>query len=200
MFRYSGASSIISEYQNMHREEAIQLSKKYAKGKPIFLDSETTGLGLDAEIVDLAVIGFQGKVLFKSLIRPKKRIPADATRIHKITNKMVSSSPSWEEVWPKIHEILRDKTVGIYNADYDTRLLKQSTELSGLKWTEPYREAFCVMKLFSKYIGIWSDYYNNYRWHRLEVAASHFGIRTNNLHRALDDTKISRSVFLNLTQ
>lgn len=41
----------------------------------VILDTETTGLGADAEVVELAVLSPRGEVLFDSLVRPRKPIP-----------------------------------------------------------------------------------------------------------------------------
>ena len=46
-----------------HKEEAIQNAKKLVELKPIHLDSETTGLGQDDEVVDISVVAHDGAIL-----------------------------------------------------------------------------------------------------------------------------------------
>ena len=55
----------------------------------LILDSETTGLGGTAELVELAIIDTTGKVLFDELIKPTVSVPLDASRIHGITDSVL---------------------------------------------------------------------------------------------------------------
>jgi DNA polymerase-3 subunit epsilon len=64
------------------------------------VDTETTGTGSDAEVVELAILPFDycretGRVVavhegFSALCQPSKPIPAEATAIHGITDEMVA--------------------------------------------------------------------------------------------------------------
>lgn len=85
---------------------------------PIIIDTETTGLGRDAEICELSAIDGRGNVLIDTLIKPSKPIPADATAIHGITNEMVADAPTWNEVEHMILALLINRHALIYNADY----------------------------------------------------------------------------------
>lgn len=72
------------------------------------LDSETTGLGDEDEVIELALVHSSGTVLFSSLIRPQDPQRADlATHIHGITRQMLLDAPSLPEIWPTICAILR---------------------------------------------------------------------------------------------
>lgn len=59
----------------------------------LILDTETTGLGDDAEVaevVELAVIDCAGAVLLDTLVRPSGRVPAEAAAIYGITDAMLA--------------------------------------------------------------------------------------------------------------
>ena len=43
------------------------------------LDTETTGLDNQAEIVEISIIAQQGQVVLDTLVKPLRPIPADAT-------------------------------------------------------------------------------------------------------------------------
>jgi DNA polymerase III epsilon subunit-like protein len=74
----------------------------------VVLDSETTGLGNEDEVIELALVHATGTVLFCSLIQPQDpQRPDLATHIHGITRQLLSSAPSFPEVWPTIQAILR---------------------------------------------------------------------------------------------
>ncbi|MBW8012175.1 MAG: 3'-5' exonuclease [Chloroflexi bacterium] len=180
------------------KTKAINTAKEKLEMRPVFLDTETTGLDKKAEIVDIAIIDFDGTVLLDSLVKPKRKIPRDATKVHGITNKMVKDAPTWENIFPKVKTILSGRIVGIYNAEFDIKMLKQSTQIYGLKWIPPYKDHFCIMKLYAEYFGDWDDYYQNYKWQKLESASRQMQISFPNSHRALDDTLIAWAVFLQM--
>jgi DNA polymerase-3 subunit epsilon len=49
----------------------------------VVLDTETTGLGHDAEIIEIAIIcAFSGKTFINTLVKPRNPIPPSATAIH----------------------------------------------------------------------------------------------------------------------
>src|SRR5664279_5356251 len=88
------------------RDNAVSKAQALLKQKPVYLDSETTGLERSDEIVDFSIIDFDGKVLFDSFVRPKISIPSGATAVHHITNSMVANAPTWVELWTEIKAIL----------------------------------------------------------------------------------------------
>ncbi|MBT7039972.1 MAG: hypothetical protein HN921_09015 [Bacteroidetes bacterium] len=180
------------------KERVIQEAQEYIKLNPVFIDTETTGFKPDDEIVDISIVDHDGTVLFDSLVNPKKIIPIDAINIHHISNDMVSNAPNWKEVWDEISYILSGRVLGVYNAEYDLRLMKQSTEKWGLNWIEPYAKSFCVMELFAEYYGEWDDYHGNYKWQKLEFAGKYFNINIPNTHRAKDDTLLTREVLIHI--
>lgn len=65
--------------------------KKLSTENAIIIDTETTGLGFDAEIVEFtAICADSGKVIVNELVKPTCSIPAEATAIHGITDVDVS--------------------------------------------------------------------------------------------------------------
>lgn len=181
-----------------HKTNAVRIASEKLDLEPVFLDSETTGIDAKSEIVDIAIVGFDGEILVDSLVKPKKRIPKDAINIHRITNEMVANAPSWSEIWPKIRRILSGRAVGIYNADFDIRLLKQTTKASHKKWALPYANYFYIMELYAIYHGEWNDYHKSYTWQSLKNAALQSGIALQNTHRAKDDTLLARAVLYHM--
>ncbi|MBN2045128.1 MAG: 3'-5' exonuclease [Anaerolineales bacterium] len=181
------------EKENVERE-TIDLSGL----KPVFLDTETTGFGSDDEIIDIAVIDFEGNVLFESLVKPRKKIPIDATAVHGISNRMVKKAPSWSEVWEQVEPHISGKHLGIYNKEYDLRLISQTCRKHKVTYHSPYLSAFCIMELFARYYGQWDDYHKSFSWQKLEKAGKYFNIDMPNSHRAKDDALLAREVFLRM--
>jgi DNA polymerase-3 subunit epsilon len=102
---------------------------------------------------------------------------------------MVGDAKSWLNVWPAVEEILTNRYVGIYNAEFDLKMIMQSHRLNGMPWRAPTSEFFCVMDLYS-------DFYGSKKWQRLEAAGRQCGISLPNSHRARDDALLTRSIFI----
>jgi len=175
-----------------YREQAIKTANAYLEANPIFLDTETTGLGQRDEIVEISILEYDGTVLLDTLVKPGRKIPYDASRIHGITDQIVQDAPAWFHVWPKVEEIIKGHVLGIYNAEFDLRMMKQSHQNLGMPWRFPQAQVFCIMKLYTSYIG-------SRRWQSLGNAGRQSGINLPNTHRTLDDTLLAREVFLKIT-
>ena len=148
---------------------AAQQAQRWLDARPVFLDTETTGLNDLAEIVEISILDDDGLVLLDTLVRPRRPIPADAIRIHGIRNEMVAEAPSWLQIWPEVEAILQGRPVGIYNADFDLRMLKQSHRWNGLVWRPPEMQPFCIMRLYA-------DFRGTSRFQSLENAGQQLGI------------------------
>src|SRR5210317_1240920 len=93
------------------------------------LDTETTGLDDNAEIVEIALIDKEGRTLINQLVKPTQPIPNEVIGIHGITDDEVKKAPTFKTVWPKVRKLLKDyQPITIYNADVDTRMLTQSCQ------------------------------------------------------------------------
>jgi len=100
------------------RVEAIKIAREWLSRKPVYLDTETTGISPNDGIIEIAVLDHDGTVLIDTLVKPIGRIPTDATAIHGITNEMVKTASQWDTVWPEVEAIFNNRVVGIYNADF----------------------------------------------------------------------------------
>jgi DNA polymerase-3 subunit epsilon len=177
------------------RLSAIQKARQILIEKPIYLDTETTGLTEQDEIVEIGIVDHDGKILLDELVKPSRPIPADATRVHKITNKMVADSLSWIALWPTIREVLFNRYVGIYNADFDIRMMRQS--MRGLQGQVSIN-AFDVMHLYARFWGEWDSRKNGYRYQSLSTAGLQANISLPNSHRAVDDALLTRELLLHI--
>ncbi len=175
-------------------ESASQRAGRILQSNPLFFDTETTGLHGYAEIVEIGVVNADGQTVLESLVRPTRRIPADATRVHGITNDMVLDAPTWAEIWPQVKHLFTDRKVGIFNADFDLRMMRQSHEQHGLSWEEMGGSAFCVMKMYARFYGELLGR-GNAKWQSLQNAGQQCGIPLPNSHRAIDDAKLASAVF-----
>jgi DNA polymerase III epsilon subunit-like protein len=177
------------------RRGAILKAQKMVSRQPVYLDTETTGTGPNDNILEIAVIDHDGEVLVDTLVKPVGRIHPDALAVHGIRDEMVADAPRWGEVWDEIETALLGRLAGIYNADFDLRMMKQSHARNWMTWTQPKgMDVFCIMKLYAQFYGQWNSRRGNYRWQSLDAAGRQCGIPLPNSHRALDDTLLTRAI------
>jgi DNA polymerase-3 subunit epsilon len=149
----------------------------------------------DDSIVEIAVIDADGEILVDSLVKAVGRISPDATRIHGISEAMVLDAPRWTDVWSMVEAVIENRVVGIYNAEFDLRLIKQTHQRNWMRWNNPEgTQFFCIMKLYAQFYGERHPRYGSYRWHSLDAAGRKSGLSLSNTHRAKDDTLLTRAL------
>lgn len=171
----------------------------------IILDTETTGLGPEDEIVSIGLLSSTGQILLDSLVRPTISIPPEATTIHGITNAMVADAPGFMEIYPRLVELAADKLVVVYNADYDYRMIRQSIIASNhfdmRDWNNEMmvsqmsvsigRDWECAMNRYAAHWGDWNNYHRSYRWQKLTAACAQQGVNIERAHRAIGDCQLT---------
>lgn len=182
------------------RTQAILRAQELVARHPVYVDTETTGIDSAAQIIEICILEADGRVLVDSLVRPTHSIPPEATAVHHLTDAMVRDAPTWAQLWPAVEQALAGRTVAIYNAEYDQRLMQQSHQAHRLPWSWRATGLACVMLLYAQYRGDWNARYRNYRWHKLEEAGAQCGLSLPNAHRARADALLARAVLHTLAQ
>ena len=165
----------------------------------LILDTETTGLGSDAEIIEIALIGAEtGDIYLDTLVKPLSLIPADAMAIHGITNEDVANSPAWSDVYGQYCELIKDRVIHIYNADYDVRLVSQTCALYDLK--DPVIDANCVMLEYAELYREEDNYRGGWKWQSLSNAMLQQDIDVSDIkaHRASADCEMTRRLLIKI--
>jgi len=176
------------------RREAAHLARQRLQAGPYYLDTETTGLGPQDEIIEVCLLDADGQVQFESLVRPTRPIPMDAVGLHGITDAMVGSAPRWVDVWPRLRDVMQGRPIAVYNADFDARLLRQTQATHGLTEAVDTSGFFCLMLLYAHYRGEWDNARRSFRWQSLETARRQVGLDLPNAHRARDDALLARAL------
>jgi len=150
-------------------EHIMQNKEKYA-----ILDTETTGLGKNDEIIEISILGLDGTVLLDTYVKPSIPVSKGAYDVHKIENSTLENAPSWPEVWPQVEVVLKGKRLIAYNAKFDVRMIQQSCKNHNIE--EPFLRYLCMMELVME-------------WKGFRPKLEHFASGTQE-HRALADCKI----------
>ena len=145
----------------------------------IVLDTETTGVGNDARIIEISMIDMNGNLVFSSLINPMQPINEKITEITGITNEELSGKPSFVFFSEEIMAALKGKHVICWNARFDQERVEY--EFSALR-KRPDCSWHCAMKLYHvlKLNG-------SGRWPKLSAAMEAEGIPSIQSHRSLGD-------------
>jgi len=166
-----------------HRHNIVATAKHCMEVNALILDTETTGLGEDDEIVEVAIVDALGGLEFSALVKPMDSIPEAATNVHGITDEMVAQARRWPEVLPIVREIVGSRPLLAYNSDFDSRMIVQTCQLYEVE--ESFRW-YCLM-------NDWMQYHGLRRWQRLENVCYEIGVEAGG-HRALGDAKAAREV------
>ena len=101
----------------------------------LIIDTETTGLGKRAEVIEVAALDTTGALRFHALSLPEGPIPRDASAIHGLTRRKLKAGGArpWPEVHGELIPMIQSAAVLLaWNARFDGRMLEQSTYRHGL--------------------------------------------------------------------
>ncbi len=180
--------------------KTIERAQQILAYKPLFIDTETTGTTQKDVIIEMGVVDLEGRTVFESLVKPGMPIPPDSTAVHGITEAQVANAPTWKEIWPELETLLTGRLVGMYNAEFDLRMMKQTHNRYWLDWTLKDKHFFCVMRHYAAFYGQANKKGNGYRFHKLEAAGAQAGIPLPNSHRAVDDARLTAALFRYIAQ
>lgn len=160
-----------------------------SKLRPIFYDTETTGVKPDRDrVIEIAAYDPVLNKTFERLINPGIPIPREASAIHNITDEMVADAPSFKEVAAEFSEFCSGEVCLIaHNNDaFDVHFLKH--EFSRAEMSLPEWKFFDTLKWARRYRA-------DLPRHTLQFLREVYGIAANNAHRALDDVIVLHQVF-----
>lgn len=164
------------------KDEAIKLARWILLNEYCVIDTETTGIQ-NAEMVQIAILHSNG-YQYKSMVKPSKPIEPGASKVHHITDEDVERSPSALQI---VKNIPVRGLIIIYNAPYDTEVIKRS--VSSLGSTYNFEAGiYDAMLIYAAFKGEWNDFYGNYKWQKLGDACAQCNLTiTEDLHDAMAD-------------
>ena len=157
----------------------------------ITLDFETTGINWQREeAIEISMAKYENwtKVdSFHTLINPKRRIPPESTRIHGITDDMVCSAPTIDNLIQSIANFLGDGSMPIiaHNADFDMKFLLKYMTLNRYQLTN---SIICTVSLSRSRIPQLVN-------HKLGTVAKALNIQQDKAHRADSDCETVAEIF-----
>lgn len=154
-------------------------AKRLDRDDVLILDTETTGLGSRAEIVEIGILDTTGRVVYDALVMPEGRIPREASDVHGITRQTLreAGAKPWPEHHRAVMNLLQDaRLIVVYNVEYDARLIAQTVERHDLAVPRRLPEWACAMLAYAEHRGV-RGRRGDYRWHKLQDTMRHEGIK-----------------------
>ena len=162
-------------------------------GDFVAIDLETTGLDARRDAaVSIAVVPFRGGEPaggYETLLNPGRSITAASTRIHGITDTMVSAAPRLDEVLDELDALCGDHVVVGHGVAFDLTVLDRARR--GRQRPPLGNAALCTMRLTAALHPGWSDV-------TLESVASRLGVPVTGRHTARGDAVIAGAVMVEL--
>lgn len=178
-------ANLFDETQNYSREVQTQSYVVY--------DFETTGIDTNQdeiiEIGALKIVNGKFTEVFTTLVKPKKPIPPDATKINRITNEMVAQCYPIEHVICDFYLFCKGcQMVGYNSVAFDSQFLVRCGKKVGLDFDNTQIDVFMLAK--EKLKGL-----KNYK---LATVSKYLDVNLIDAHRALNDVIATAEVFLKL--
>lgn len=151
------------------KRQIIEQAKSLLNG--YILDTETTGIGSEDEIVQLGIIGANEEVIYNTFFNPKTPIGAKAEEVHGISMSQVSSCPSFGQEAERVTNILKMcRPLVIYNAPFDLKLLKQTFANHDLNGKSNFIDSLKVFDAMILIGEFFQDSMGYYSWIKLTTA------------------------------
>lgn len=154
----------------------------------IALDIETTGSDPEKDrIIEIAAIRFNSRRVeaeWHSLINPGKPIPAAITLLTGITDQMLVKAPSIQEIAPELIRFIGNNRIVGHSINFDLAFLNRFGIARNNLVVDTYEIASVINPTSSRY--------------NLTALAQQYGILVQGKHRALEDARTTRALFLRL--
>lgn len=154
-------------------------------------DLETTGLGVESQIIEIAILVIEDEKVvdsYQTLINPMVKIGDDILKLTKISARQIEAAPKFYDVAPTVMRLLSDKVFVSHKTDFDYEVLKRHFASLGMSFEQ---KTYCTLKKGQEIIPGLASY-------SLDSLCGFFEIPVRERHRALSDAQLCFELFLKL--
>lgn len=156
----------------------------------VVFDLETTGFSNRSdEITEIGAVKIKaGQIVdrFSALVNPNRSIPFKVQELTGITEEMVRDQPSIEEVLPQFLAFAENSVMVAHNSSFDMGFVRAKAKRLGLSFDNVDIDTLKLSRILLPAL----------KKHKLNLIATHLGIRLENHHRAVDDAAATAEIFL----
>lgn len=174
------------------RGRSAMLAHTWLSQDPLFLDTETTGLGNTAQALEIGLVNALGETVYHTRLKPTVSIEPGAAAVHGISEAELADAPSWPDIAAQLQQHIGSRPLIIFNMDFDMRILKQTAAAHNdpASWLDTLM-VYCAMRLSARYYGAT----NRYGTISLASAASQADLNwSGQAHSALADAAMTAGV------
>ncbi|PLC49414.1 DNA polymerase III subunit epsilon [Pollutimonas subterranea] len=189
---------LVYDFELLFKTPNTELSSTHIEDLTyVVFDTETTGLRPDQgdAIVQIAAVRIVNgrrvqKEVFNTLVNPGRAIPLSSTNVHGITDDMVASAPSMDEVGRKFHQFIKDAVLVAHNAPFDMAFLRLHEQRIGCRFDNPILDTVLLSALV----------FGQSESHSLDSLSHRLGITITEeaRHTAIGDASATADVLLKL--
>ena len=158
----------------------------------VVFDIETTGLSPTYNrIIEIGAVRIKdGKIqdTFSEFVNPEVPIPYTITKLTSITDAMVQSAPTIEEILPRFLEFVGDASVVAHNAAFDTGFIHENAKRLGLVFDSTIVDTMTLAHILLPELGKYT----------LDRLCKQFGVVNEHHHRACDDAAATAEIFVKM--
>jgi len=154
----------------------------------VALDLETTGLDPERDaIIEIGAVKFRDDELldtFSTFVRPGRPIPQQITHLTGIRDEDVADAPSLHQALPQLARFVEQRPVIGHSVQFDLSFLRRHSQLLENELLDTFELASMLLPHADRY--------------SLQSLSELLGIKLVQAHRALDDARATRGLFVTL--
>lgn len=159
----------------------------------LYLDTETTGLEENRQIIEISLVDADLNLLFHSKVKPTIQIGEKAIKVHGINLDDLADEPTFEEISDKFFSSMDGKKIIGYNIEFDLKAIINSANARDVKVPMIKAEFMCAMTFANQL-------FKRERYQKLTDLCKAFNIDTCGAHSSLADAimtaKLMRKLYL----
>jgi hypothetical protein len=139
----------------------------------LFVDTETTGLSRSDQVIEIAIAApvqqlgrWRLEPVLVQRMRPSVRIDPGASMVHGIYERHLRDSPAFEELAPRIREVMHGRHLLAWNAPFDRAALRRTVDSWQTCTVAEDHHWYCAMRAHAVWAGD-SSGPMLYRYHKL---------------------------------
>lgn len=162
----------------------------------VVLDFETTGLSPNQgdRAIEIGAVKLENGIVtgqFQQLMNPGRRVSSFIEGYTGITNAMLSTAPSCEQVMDEFADFIGDANLVAHNASFDQRFLDAELDIIGRQ----YGGSFACSMLIARRL------YQSAPNHKLGSLVEYKNIETDGVfHRALADSEMTAKLWMQMLE